>query len=50
MIPVWATWSVSNSYGLTSTAMSTDHHLAWMHPDRREEGAQEGLLEPGNVE
>ena len=26
--------------------MSTDHHLAWVHPDREENGAQEGLLEP----
>ena len=50
MIQVWATWSVRKSYGLKSTAMSTDHHLAWVHPDREEKGAQEGLLEPGNVE
>ena len=50
MIPVWATWSVCKSYALKSTAMSTDHHLAWVHPDREGKGAQESLLEPGNVE
>ena len=36
MIPVWATWSVRKFYALKSTAMSTDHHLAWVHPDREE--------------
>lgn len=30
--------------------MSTDRNLVWVHPDREEKGAQEGLLEPGNVE
>ena len=50
MIPVWATWSVRKSYALKSTAISTDHYLAWVHPDREGKGAQEGLFEPGNVE
>ena len=37
-------------HGLKSTSMSTDLHLAWAHPGREEKGAQEGLLEHGNVE
>ena len=42
--------TVRKSYALKSTAMSTDHHVAWVHPDREGKGAQGSLLEPSNVQ